>query len=143
MKKIILLIVLFSFSSSYSQNNEQQDKEEILRILDSQAAAWSNYNIEKFMEGYWKNDSLKFYGANGITYGWKNTLDNYKKRYPTRDHTGILTFKINDISKINEDAYYVMGSYYLKRVIGDANGIFMIIFKKINGKWKIIADTSC
>ena len=143
MKKIILLIVLFSFSNSYSQTNEQQDKDEILGILDSQAAAWSNYNIEEFMEGYWKNDSLKFYGANGITYGWKNTLDNYKKRYPTRDHTGILTFKINDISKIDEDAYYVMASYYLKRVIGDANGIFMIIFKKINGKWKIIADTSC
>ena len=49
----------------------------------------------------------------------------------------------NDISKINNESYFVMGEYYLKRNIGDANGVFMIIFKKINGEWKIIADTSC
>ena len=90
-----------------------------------------------------QSESLKFYGANGITNGWDNTLANYKKRYPSKDHFGHLEFKINDISKIGEDSYYVMGAYSLKRSIGDANGIFMIIFKKINGKWKIIADTSC
>ncbi|TFG89432.1 MAG: DUF4440 domain-containing protein, partial [Candidatus Atribacteria bacterium] len=27
--------------------------------------------------------------------------------------------------------------------VGNADGIFMIIFKKIKGEWKIIADTSC
>jgi ketosteroid isomerase-like protein len=95
------------------------------------------------MEGYWKNDSLKFYGANGITHGWENTLENYKKGYPTKEHTGTLKFKINAISEINTDAYYVMGEFFLKRSVGDANGIFMIIFKKIDGEWKIIADTSC
>jgi len=36
-----------------------------------------------------------------------------------------------------------MGEYHLTRNVGDANGVFMIIFKKINGEWKIIADTSC
>ena len=95
------------------------------------------------MDGYWKNDSLKFFGASGITYGWQNTLDNYKKRYPTKEHTGKLEFKINSLSKITDVAYYVMGEYYLERSVGDAQGIFMIIFKKINGEWKIISDTSC
>ena len=52
-------------------------------------------------------------------------------------------FKINDISKIKEEAYFVMGEYYLTRKVGNANGVFMIIFKKIDGEWKIIADTSC
>ena len=56
---------------------------------------------------------------------------------------GSLKFKINDISKINDDAYYVMGEYILTRTVGNANGIFMIIFRKIDGVWKIIADTSC
>jgi hypothetical protein len=36
-----------------------------------------------------------------------------------------------------------MGAFHLKRNVGDANGIFMIIFKKINDEWKIVADTSC
>ena len=27
--------------------------------------------------------------------------------------------------------------------VGNADGVFIIIFKKINGEWKIIADMSC
>lgn len=142
MKKLIFLTCFVTFFNSYSQTQEDRDKKEIQTVLKAQRIAWSNNNIEKFMEGYWKNDSLKFYGSNGITYGWKNTLERYKKVYPTKDHTGKLNFKINDISKISNNAYYVMGEYYLKRKVGNANGIFMIIFKKINGEWKIIADTS-
>jgi hypothetical protein len=36
-----------------------------------------------------------------------------------------------------------MGEYFLSRTVGDANGVFMIIFKKIDGAWKIVADMSC
>ena len=142
MNKTILLVFLILISCG-KKTTEKEDKDAVITILNNQANAWSEYNIEAFMEGYWKNDSLKFYGANGITYGWQNTLDNYNERYPSKEHTGKLDFKINTISKINDEAYYVMGEYYLTRKIGDANGIFMIIFKKINGKWKIISDTSC
>jgi hypothetical protein len=142
MNKTILLVFLILISCG-KKTTEKEDKDSVITILNNQANAWSEYNIEAFMEGYWKNDSLKFYGANGITYGWQNTLDNYNERYPSKEHTGKLDFKINTISKINDEAYYVMGEYYLTRKIGDANGIFMIIFKKINGKWKIISDTSC
>ena len=34
------------------------------------------------MKGYWNNDSLMFIGRNGVTYGYQNTLMNYKKNYP-------------------------------------------------------------
>jgi hypothetical protein len=142
MKKLILLFCLIAFFNINAQTNEENDKKVIQKVLKKQRIAWSNNNLEKFMEGYWKSDSLKFYGSNGITYGWENTLERYKKAYPTKDHTGKLNFKINDISKISDEAYYVMGEYHLKRKVGNADGIFMIIFKKINGKWKIIADTS-
>jgi len=143
MKKLILYIAITSILFTCSNTSEKNDKNSILSIMKLQEKAWSNNDIDGFMEGYWKNDSLKFYGSNGLTYGWENTLANYKKRYPTKDHSGTLSFKINDISKINDNSYYVMGEYYLTRNVGDANGIFMIIFKKINGEWKIIADTSC
>ena len=143
MKKYLLIICTLILSQTgFTQTTEQEDKEAILAVLKAQRLAWSDHNIEEFMEGYWKSDSLKFYGSNGVTYGWDNTLDRYKQAYPTPDHTGILSFKINAISKITDEAYYVLGEYHLKRTVGNATGIFMIIFKRIEGEWKIIADTS-
>ena len=144
MKKVIfLLITSFVITSCLTTNNPEQDKKEIIRIMKVQEEAWSKHDLEGFMQGYWKSDSLKFYGSNGLTYGWNKTLENYKKGYPTPDHSGTLNFKINDISQIENESYYVMGEYHLTRKVGNADGIFMIIFKKINGEWKIIADTSC
>ena len=143
MKKYLLIICTLILSQTgFTQTTEQEDKEAIMAVLKAQRLAWSENNMEAFMEGYWKSDSLKFYGRNGVTYGWDNTLERYKQAYPTPDHTGILSFKINAISKITDDAYYVMGEYHLKRTVGNATGIFMIIFKRIDGAWKIIADTS-
>ncbi len=129
--------------SCQTKNPQVQDKQDILSVMKMQEKAWSNNDLESFMQGYWKNDSLKFYGSNGLTFGWNKTLANYKKRYPTKDHSGTLSFTIDDISKIENESYFVMGQYHLKRNIGDANGVFMIIFKKIDGKWKIVADMSC
>ena len=141
-----LLFILTSCVVEIKKSKEtsiEEEKQEILAIMKAQENAWSNHDLEGFMQGYWKSDSLKFYGSNGITFGWDKTLANYKKGYPTPKHSGKLNFKVNDISKINNGAYFVMGEYHLKREVGDANGVFMIIFKKINGEWKIIADTSC
>lgn len=124
-------------------NTEKEDRAAILAVMKLQEKAWSANDLEGFMQGYWKNDSLKFYGSNGLTKGWQQTLDNYKKGYPTKEQAGTLNFTVNDISKINQGSYWVMGQYYLKRSVGDANGVFIIIFKKIKGVWKIVADMSC
>ena len=143
MKNLILLFSFVCILSCNTNTTDMQDKEAILSVMKLQEEAWSNNDLEGFMKGYWKSDSLKFFGSNGITKGWQKTLDNYKKGYPTKEHSGTLNFKINDISKINNGSYWVMGEYYLKRKVGDAKGVFMMIFKKINGEWKIVADTSC
>jgi len=143
MKRSILLIVLIALLSCQSKTTEAEDKQAIIKVMKIQEESWSNNDLEGFMDGYWKSDSLKFYGSSGLTRGWQQTLDNYKKGYPTKEHSGTLTFNIRDISKIDDGSYWVMGQYFLKRSIGDANGVFMIIFKKIEGKWKIVADMSC
>ena len=143
MKKILLLIFLPFFIQCSTSTNEAQDKEAILKVMKAQEIAWSNNDLEGFMQGYWKNKNLKFFGKSGLTNGWQQTLDNYKKGYPTKNESGKLTFKVKDISKIENNSYWVMGNYFLKRKIGDATGVFMIIFKKINGNWKIVADMSC
>lgn len=143
MKNILFICFAFLIVNCTAQTTETEDKAAILSVMKTQEKAWSNNDLEGFMQGYWKNDSLKFYGSRGLTRGWQQTLDNYKKGYPTKADSGTLTFTIDDISKIDEGSYWVMGQYYLKRTVGDANGVFIIIFKKINGEWKIVADMSC
>ena len=143
MKKTLIILIFFSLFSSYSQTNQEDDKEAILKVMKLQEEAWSNHDIEGFMQGYWQSDSLKFFGSSGLTKGWQQTLDNYKKGYPTNEYSGKLTFTIHDVSKIEDGSYWVMGEYYLVRPVGNANGVFLIIFKKINGEWKIVADMSC
>jgi ketosteroid isomerase-like protein len=143
---LVLFILLYACETSTSSSKEdtfENDKAEILKVLDQQQKAWNNYDLEGFMNGYWKSDDLKFYGGNGLTHGWEQTLANYHNRYPSIDNTGNLKFTIDAVSKIENALYYVMGQYHLKRTVGDANGTFMIIFKKIDGEWKIIADSSC
>jgi hypothetical protein len=142
MKKIVVILCLICVYNGYSQTDLEADVKAIHKVLKKQRIAWSNNDLETFMEGYWKSDSLKFYGANGLVNGWYNTLERYEKAYPTEDHTGKLSYKINDITKISEGAYYVLGEYHLKRNVGNADGIFMLVFKNINGEWKIIVDTS-
>lgn len=143
MKALFFILISLIYFQSFAQDLQEKDKTDILKVLDQQTQAWNKGDLEAFMTGYWNSENLKFYGTNGVTSGWKNTLDRYLKSYPGKDHTGTLKFKINAIEPISEDSYYVMGEFFLTRTVGDANGIFMIIFKKINGDWKIIADTSC
>lgn len=140
MKKYLFIVfALFTLTT----NAQNPDEAAILDVMKMQEEAWNNFDLESFMEGYWKSDSLKFFGRSGVTHGWEQTLERYRKGYPDQRHTGTLNFKIEQISPIEENSYYVMGRFYLTREAGDAEGIFMIIFRKIDGEWKIISDTSC
>ena len=144
----IFLFVGFLFllnackSDSNSELNYEKSKNEITTMMMKTAEDWSNGDLEAFMDGYIKSDSLKFVGSSGLTYGWEQTLENYKKGYPTRDHTGRLTFNLLEFDPLASDVFLVIGEYHLKRNVGDADGMFSIILKKINHEWKIIADHS-
>lgn len=122
--------------------NQQGEIEQIKQVLYKSAEDWSEGNIEEFMEAYWKSDKLQFIGASGITYGWQQTLESYKKGYPTKDHTGKLTFEILSVDYLAKNLYTLIGKYKLEREIGEANGIFSLLFKKIDNKWVIISDHS-
>lgn len=143
MKNFILFLLIILTASSCIVDDPEKDKSDILSVLDMQQKAWNDHDLEGFMEGYWKSDSLKYYGSRGLTSGWEKTLSNYKKGYPTKEYTGTLKFVIDAINQIDSNSYYVMGQYHLTRSVGDANGVFMIVFKRINGEWRIISDLSC
>lgn len=133
----IALMSLFVLKASAQPKNE---KSKILSVLQSQELAWNSGNLNEFMKGYEKTDSLLFVGGSGPTYGWQKTLDNYKKGYPDKAAMGILKFDIRKISILAKDVAFVMGSWALKREKDMPNGYFTLLFKKINGDWKIAVD---
>ena len=99
-------------------------------------------DLNHFMGTYWNNDSLMFIGKSGVTYGWQNTLDNYKKGYPDTAAMGKLKFDILLVKRISTDHFFVIGKWFLNRSIGDVGGHFTLLFRKIKNKWVIVADHS-
>ena len=112
------------------------------QVLATQNEAWNRGDVESFMIGYWNNDSLMFIGTSGVVYGYKNTLDRYKKNNADTADMGKLFFDLIELKKLSAEYYHVTGKWYLKRSIGDAGGHFTLLFRKIKGKWVIISDHS-
>ena len=139
MKSLFVSCLLISSVSAFCQ---AKDETEIRNLLAKQSAAWNRGDVESFMVGYWENDSLMFIGKSGVTYGYKNTLANYKKKYPDTAAMGKLTFTLIQLKQLSPEYFHVTGKYYLTRTIGDASGHFTLVFRKINRKWVIICDHS-
>jgi ketosteroid isomerase-like protein len=120
----------------------QHDEQAIQQVLEKQVKGWNSGNIEAYMKGYWQSDSLMFIGKNGPKWGYKTTLENYKKSYPDTASMGKLRFDLLQLKKLSLEYYYVTGKWALKRSIGDLQGCFTLLFKKINKTWVIVSDHS-
>ena len=55
---------------------------------------------------------------------------------------GTLKFDILDLRKIDKNTVILIGKFHLDRTIGDMQGHFTLIWKKIDGRWVIISDHS-
>jgi len=137
--KILTLLLIYSVSA-FAQS--PKDKQAILDVLEMQRTEWNKGNLETFMQGYVKSDSLLFVGSSGPTYGWQKTLDNYKKTYAGKAGMGVLTFGIKKVDFLNTDVAFVLGSWHLKREKDEPQGYFTLLFKRLNGEWKIFVDHS-
>ena len=137
----LLLMFCFLFiQSTLLLGQSEKAIEAVKSALFIQQEAWNNGDIDAFMEGYWKSDNLQFIGSSGPTYGWKNTLEGYKKRYPDRAAMGQLTFDILNIDVRSKKVISLVGKFTLKRENDSPSGHFLLIWKKIKGKWLIVAD---
>ncbi len=139
MKWSILCLLLMFTTFSYAQ---QGDEKIIRDILERQTRDWNRGDIDAFMKGYWQSDSLMFVGKSGVTYGYQQTLNNYKKNYPDTAAMGKLRFNILEVRRISSDHFFVLGKWMLTRSIGDLSGHYTLIFRKIKGVWNIISDHS-
>ena len=139
---IIRLVLLFS-SSVFAQAALNSKAEKALsEIMKAQEFYWNKGDIEGFMEGYWNNAELVFVGKNGPTYGYQNTLENYKKGYPDKASMGQLHFDILHTQQWDENTIQLIGKYTLTRENDKPTGYFTLLFRKIDSLWKIVSDHS-
>ncbi|HWD86497.1 MAG TPA: DUF4440 domain-containing protein [Mucilaginibacter sp.] len=136
MKKLIILCLL-SLTTSFCFS---QGRDAVLKVLHDQQDAWNRADIDGFMQGYWKSDSLVFVGKSAPVYGWQGSYDRYKKSYPDKAAMGQLTFTILQVKVLDGHNAFVLGGWHLKREKDEPGGYFTLWFRKIDGEWKIVCD---
>ncbi len=141
MRRIIFIILFVTSFIINSQTLSKKNRFEILQVLEKQRISWNEGNINAYMEGYWKSDSLRFIGKSGITYGWEATLERYKKAYPNKEAMGFLKFHVLSLEFLSPNKAFMIGKWDLERK-GDKNvgGYFTLIWEKIRGVWCITTD---
>ena len=143
---IITCLCLWAYGCTTSAQvvsfDEEMERSAIQALLDAQVADWNAGDIDSFMTGYWKSDSLRFASGNAFREGWQETLERYKTSYPDKANMGELTFELYEINVLSADAATVFGRFNLKREasLGDLTGLFTLIFRKHDDRWLIVHD---
>lgn len=112
----------------------------VLMVLKNQEEAWNRGDLEKYMEGYFSSDSLRFASGAKVSYGWNETLSGYQKSYPDLEAMGRLTFSEIDIDVLSDSSAIVFGRWELERKNDHPNGLFTLLFKLKNQDWRIVHD---
>ena len=140
----IFLYIFFFISINpvvFSQQKlETKDSLAIIDILNKQEKDWNRGDIDEFMKGYLKSKKLVFSGSSGPIYGWKATLDRYKKTYSDKEKMGKLKFEILNVIALSPKVIQLQGKFNLTRSIGDSFGYFTLNWIKVKNRWYIISD---
>ncbi len=134
----ILTFTLICFCS-IAQSSEEVA---IRKVIAKQQDCWNDSNLECFMEGYWKSENLVFIGSKGVTYGWDQTLENYRKSYPSPELMGKLNLELISLKSLGDDFWSVIGKWSLVRRSDNLSGHFTLLFRRFGDEWLIVLDHS-
>lgn len=137
---LFLILVFGGMSVTFAQSKDEKTRSAIRKVMDEQAAAWNNGDLEGFMRGYWNSPEMTFVSSGKITKGWQPTLDNYKKSYDSKAKMGVLTFSDLEITILGKKSAVVLGKWSLQREKDKPGGLFTLTFRKFKEGWRIILD---
>jgi len=147
MKRAALVLILLAVAGGILALQHRRPEaaparieEEVRALLEEQVAAWNRGDIEDFMAGYWKSSATAFVSSNGITRGWQNLLERYRRAYPDRKAMGTLTFSEIEITELSPHAALVLGRWQLERTSDRPGGVFTLVAQKRPEGWRIIHD---
>ncbi len=142
MKQVTTLLICIVQALMATAQADNSDIKAIALVLNKQADEWNRGDIDGYMQSYWNSDSLVFIGSKGPVYGYKPTLERYKTSYPDKEKMGKLDFSDLSFRRLSDEYYYVTGKWSLVRRDDNPNGYFTLLFRKIGGRWLIVADHS-
>ena len=133
--------VVFGYQGRLPKAGKQEKEVAAVRaVIEAQAEAWNRGDIEAFMEGYAKEDSITFVSGDTVTRGWQTVLDRYKKNYDSRAKMGTLTFSELEFKPLSEFYVMAVGRYELQRDGDRPRGRFTLVFRRTTGGWRIVHD---
>jgi ketosteroid isomerase-like protein len=138
-KLLIYSILALGIFACVDKSDIQYD---IRNVMKKQQDAWNSGNLEGFMDGYWRSDSLRFLSKDGVTMGWKASLLRYQKAYPSQEAMGQLKFENLRIEVLSGEEAYADGRWNLFRSSDTLSGHFTLLWKRIDGRWLIVSDHS-
>ncbi len=121
---------------------EDQDAGAVRRVLADQVAAWNRGDLEGFMRGYWKSDSLSFFSGGTATRGWQTTLDRYRRRYQGEGREmGTLAFDVQDVWLPSRGMAVVRGGWSLAMKDSAPHGLFTLVLRWFPDQgWRVVHD---
>lgn len=140
--KIYFSLIFFLCTLVLTAQENETILSEVMEVLNAQEKAWNANDLEGFMEGYWRAEHLVFVGRNGPSYGWEQTLENYKIGYPTPEAMGQLHFDVLNTEVWDEQTVHMVGKFTLKRKTDQPQGYFSVLWRKMDGVWRIVSDHS-
>jgi len=111
-------------------------------VLETQRVAWNRGDLDGFMEGYWKSDSLAFYSGDSVSRGWEATRQRYVRRYKSEGREmGMLAFDLQEVELDGADRATVQGAWRLTLRSGSPHGAFTLRLRRFpEAGWKIVED---
>ncbi len=142
-KAFFIFILLLSACTPQQKQKPTVDFKVVEAVMQAQLKAWNQGSVDGFMLGYWHSDSLKFITQKGVRMGYDSVSANYKRHYNTPEKMGQLSFDNLQFYTLDSNAEIVQctGQWHvMSNDVNGGSGIFSLLFKKINGEWKIIVD---
>lgn len=140
----VVCAVLFVGAGCGLPSSEGADDETaraaIRAVLHAQVDAWNRGEVEAFMEGYARTDSLRFASGGTVHRGWEAALARYRRAYPDRAAMGTLAFRQLDIRVLTSSTALVFGAWQLTRADDAPHGLFTLVFRRYPEGWRIVHD---
>lgn len=130
------LLLLLGTAIGTAQNEAAQ----IRRLLDNQVAGWNAGGLDRYMEGYWRSDSLTFVSGGTLTRGYDSTLARYRRSYRTKKMMGVLEFSDLQIRVIGSSSAVASGIWKLRRSDDAPWGRFTLLLEHKTEGWRIVYD---
>lgn len=131
-------------TQSFGEAEAKEARGAIRHVLDLQVEAWNRGDLEGFMDGFARTDSLRFASGGNVRHGWEEALAYYRKSYSSRGEMGALSFADIDIRLLCRDRALVFGRWRLDRAEDTPEGLFTLVVEKRptddGAAWRVVHD---